>query len=363
MSKPRVIALYLPQYHPTKDNDEWWGKGFTEWTNVGKAKAYFRGHEQPKVPADLGYYDLRLPEVREAQVELAREAGVEAFCYYHYWFGNGKEELELPFKEVVRTGKPDFPFCLCWANESWHAKFWNMDGTIQKKALVEQTYPGDEDIINHFNSLLPAFKDKRYLKVNGRLFFMIYLPLEYPEVTHFMDMWNKLAQENGLKGFYFVGHLVHGREVTTENVNKIMKLGCDAVNVSGLFRAISKNRSFWNRVKHKLLRRPYLFNYEDMIDDIICDDDNSPDVIPTIVPNWDHSPRSGASGTVLLHSTPSLFDKLIKKAINLVKDRPQDEAIIVLKSWNEWGEGNYVEPDLRYGKGYLDVIRKNILEA
>lgn len=151
MSKPKLIAFYLPQYHPTLDNDKWWGKGFTEWTNVGKAKPLFIGHYQPKVPADLGYYDLRVPEVRELQASLAKEAGIYGFCYYHYWFGNGRKELELPFAEVLKSEKPNFPFCLCWANESWHSKFWNKDGSIEKKILIEQLYPGDDDIINHFN--------------------------------------------------------------------------------------------------------------------------------------------------------------------------------------------------------------------
>ena len=136
--KARVIAFYLPQYHPTIDNDKWWGKGFTEWTNVGKAKPLFHGHYQPKVPADLGYYDLRLPEIREEQAKMAREAGIEGFCYYHYWFGNGKRELERPFNEVLRLGKPEYPFCLCWANESWHAKLWNKDGNYSSKMLIEQ---------------------------------------------------------------------------------------------------------------------------------------------------------------------------------------------------------------------------------
>lgn len=354
--KPRVIALYLPQYHPTKDNDEWWGKGFTEWTNVGKAKPLFKGHDQPKVPADLGYYDLRLPEVREAQVELAREAGVDAFCYYHYWFGNGVEELDLPFKEVVKSGKPDFPFCLCWANESWYAKLWNMDGTISKKALAEQVYPGDDDIIAHFNSLLPAFKDPRYVRVDGRLFFMLYMPLEYPNFRHFMDMWNQMAKDNGLGGFYFVGHLVHGSEINPANIDKILSLGFDAVNVAGLFRAIREQRSFAVRLKHKLLKRPYIFKYKDLIPYLITEDDNRDEVIPTITPNWDHTPRSGASGTVVTDITPTLFKKVVLKAKQIVQNRK--DPVIILKAWNEWGEGNYMEPDLKNGKTYIKALRE-----
>lgn len=360
--KTRVIALYLPQYHPTPNNDKWWGKGFTEWTNVGKAKKYFRGHEQPKVPADLGYYDLRIPECREAQAELAKEAGIEAFCYYHYWFGNGREELDLPFKETLRTGRPDFPFCLCWANETWYSKFWNMDGTVSKKPIAEQLYPGDHDIINHFNSLLPAFKDERYVKINGKLFFMIYTPFDYPEVSHFMEMWNKLAIENGLKGFYFVAHLVHGREITPSNVDKLIAMGFDAVNVAGLFRAIQKDRTFLDRVIHKVFNRPYLITYKKALKEMITEDDNRPEVIPTITPNWDHSPRSGASGVVVTHSSGELFKQLVRKALNIIKDRDAENRIIVLKAWNEWGEGNYMEPDLKHGKEYINALREVLNE-
>lgn len=356
MSKPRVLALYLPQYHPTPDNDRWWGKGFTEWTNVGKAKKWYPGHDQPKVPADLGYYDLRLPEVREAQAELAKEAGVEAFCYYHYWFGDGKEELDLPFKEVLRTGRPNFPFCLCWANESWYSKFWNMDGVAQKKNLIEQTYPGDDDIIKHFYSLLPAFRDNRYVKVDGRLFFMIYMPLEYPEVTHFIKLWNNLARINDLGSFYFVGSLVHGDDVTVDNIDRVISLGFDAVNVVGLFRATHKRRSLMSRTLHKILNRPYVLKYKSILPDLITESDNRPDVIPTIIPNWDHSPRSGASGVVVAGATGELFKDLIHKAIDIVKQR--EEPIIILKSWNEWGEGNYMEPDIRNGNLYIRALRE-----
>ncbi len=357
--KPRVIALYLPQYHPTPENDEWWGKGFTEWTNVGKAKPLFKGHEQPKVPADLGYYDLRLPEVREQQANMAKEAGVEGFCYYHYWFGNGKRILERPFEEVVKSGKPDYPFCLCWANESWHSKFWNIDGTIQKKLLVEQLYPGDKDIINHFNTLLPAFKDNRYIKVYGKPFFMIYLPLAFPDVTHFIDVWQKLAKENGFPGIYFVGHLVHGKEITPENIEKIKALGFDAVNVAGLFRGIRHFKSpLYKRVVRKLFKRPEIKKYSQLLPYLIMDSDKKPYVIPTITPNWDHTPSSGSSGTVVVDCKPELFAKNVKDAIKFVADKNDEEKIVILKAWNEWGEGNYMEPDLVHGYEKIDVLKQ-----
>ena len=155
--RARVIAFYLPQYHPIPENDEWWGKGFTEWTNVGKAKPLFKGHYQPRVPADLGYYDLRLPIVREQQAEMAREAGVEGFCYWHYWFGNGKTLLAEIFDDVLKSGKPDFPFCLGWANHTWTRRNWNGAGKHKNEDLLLQTYPGEHDHIQHFYNVLPAF--------------------------------------------------------------------------------------------------------------------------------------------------------------------------------------------------------------
>ena len=192
--KARVIAYYLPQFHPTPENDKFWGKGFTEWTNVGRARPLFHGHYQPRVPADLGYYDLRMPEIREQQAELAREAGIEGFCYWHYWFGGGKELLERPFNEVVESGKPDFPFCLGWANHTWSTRTWTSSKTgYQETIIAEMTYPGDEDHISHFYKYLNAFKDKRYIKVDGKLLFVIFAPQDFVDFPHFKDLCLKSA--------------------------------------------------------------------------------------------------------------------------------------------------------------------------
>ena len=212
--KARVIAFYLPQFHPIPENDKWWGKGFTEWTNVAKAKPLFRGHDQPRIPADLGFYDLRMPEVREMQAELACEAGIEGFCYWHYWFGNGRMLLERPFREVLDSGKPKFPFCLGWANHSWSTKTWiDKKGAVGNAVIAEQTYPGVDDYRMHFDYLLPAFKDRRYIKVDGKPIFVIFAPLDIPDVSSFISLWRRLAQEAGLNGIHFVGI------VTIYNVN------------------------------------------------------------------------------------------------------------------------------------------------
>ncbi len=360
----KIIALYLPQFHPTEDNDKWWGVGFREWTNVGKAKPLFKGHQQPRVPADLGYYDLRLPQVREQQAQLARRAGIYGFCYYHYWFGNGKRELELPFNEVLRSGNPDFPFCLCWANESWHSKFWNKDGAIDKKILVEQQYPGDEDIVMHFNTLLPAFKDNRYIRIDDKPVFMIYRAFDYKDMPHFIEIWQKLAKDKGLNGIYFIAHLAE--DVTEERRDKLIEMGFDAVNTNGLWEAKKACPSILYKIKQKLKRRllgmPNIYDYKSIYPYFERPFDSDENVFPTIFPNWDHTPRSGSAGYVLTGSSPELFGKHVKSVLNRIKHKKIENRVVFLKSWNEWGEGNYMEPDLTFGCGYIDELKKVLLE-
>lgn len=356
----KVIAFYLPQYHPTPNNNKWWGEGFTEWTNVAKAKPLFRGHYQPKIPADLGFYDLRLPESREKQAELAREAGVDGFCYYHYWFGNGHQELELPFNEVVKMGKPNFPFCLCWANESWARKMWNKDGAVVgQEFLAEQKYLGEEDDILHFNALLPAFKDPRYMKIDGKLIFMIYQPLLFKDVTRFMNLWNKLAKENGLNGFYFIGYSY----MADAEYKKILELGFDAVDSCRLNRNRIKNFGWAVRKAISIiLNTPRKVSYKKIYPSLISNLETKEDIFPTIIPNWDHTPRSGVKGDLFHHSTPELFKQHVRQAIDAIRNKSENRKVCFLKSWNEWGEGNYMEPDLKFGKGYIYALRDALNE-
>lgn len=358
--KARVIAFYLPQYHPTEDNDKWWGKGFTEWTNVGKAKKLYKGHYQPRIPTDLGYYDLRLPEIREAQAELAKKSGIEGFCYYHYWFGNGKQELELPFNEVLRLGKPDFPFCLCWANESWHSKFWNKDGAFSSKLLVEQKYDNEEGHKKHFYHLLPAFKDERYIKVDGKPLFYIYQPIAFLGMDQFIRLWNDLAIKNGLSGFYFVGQTPCVKEI-----EPIMKLGFDAVNIIKLFEFKAKIgyiEQLFILLRRKLFSTPLIIKYSNAMNFFVGSEALQENVYPTIIPNWDHTPRSNKGGCVLDKSTPALFKQHANEVFEIIKRKPDEHKIVFLKSWNEWGEGNYMEPDLRYGHSYIEALSKVIVK-
>lgn len=355
-NKVRVIAFYLPQFHPTKENDAWWGKGFTEWTNVGKAKPLFKGHYQPKVPADLGYYDLRVPETREQQAQMAQQYGVEGFCYWHYWFGNGRQLLERPFQEVLKSGEPDFPFCLAWANHSWEDKQFSQQGT--HKMLMEQLYPGDEDYIAHFNALLPAFQDKRYIRVNGKPLFVVYSPMDLPDAAHFIQLWQSLAKEHGFQ-IHFVGHTSKIEELPLYRT-----WGFDATIMVRLFHVFQKEFSLWQRINAKFQRialgQGRRIDYSKAANYFTGPEDRQPDCYPTVIPNWDHSPRSGRSGHILVNSTPAKFLQHVRRTFAQVMHKPQQERIVFLKSWNEWAEGNYMEPDLKFGKGYLEALQQAI---
>lgn len=354
--KVRVIAFYLPQFHPTPENDRWWGKGFTEWTNVGKAKPLFRGHYQPKVPADLGYYDLRVPETREAQADLAREYGVEGFCYWHYWFGNGRQLLQRPFNEVLQSGKPDFPFCLAWANHSWEDKQFSKDGG--HKMLMEQLYPGDEDYIAHFKAVLPAFKDPRYIRVNGNPLFVIYSPMMVPDMAHFIELWQQLAAKEGFR-IHFVGHTSK-----VEELPLYRQWGFDATIMVRLFGIFRKGYTLLERMNAKFQRVAFnqgrRIEYSRAARYFTGPEDRENDCYPTLIPNWDHSPRSGRAGHILIHSTPEKFEKHAEETFRNVIHKPEEERIVFLKSWNEWAEGNYMEPDLKFGRGYLEALRRAI---
>jgi hypothetical protein len=362
--KARVIAYYLPQYHPIPENDEWWGKGFTEWTNVGKAKPLFKGHYQPRVPADLGYYDLRMPEIREAQAEMASNAGIEGFMYWHYWFGNGRRVLERPFDEVLKTGKPDFPFCLGWANHSWTNISWNSSAQWQKEScIVEQKYPGEKDIIDHFNYVLPAFQDHRYISVDGKPIFLIYDPLSIPNPTLFIKTWQDLATQNGLPGIHFVG--IAGNNL--DSYQKLITSGFNSINSNGQWSAESKvDGKYYKLIRHKIIRKYGglaldKYDYKEIIKYLLTEIDEKIDVYPTILPQWDRSARSGRRASIYHGSTPELFEKHFLQAMTKVSNKPIENRIIFLKSWNEWAEGNYVEPDIVFGHGYLEIIRKCLL--
>lgn len=381
MTTARLIAFYLPQFHPTPENDQWWGRGFTEWTNVTKAKPLFPGHYQPRLPADLGFYDLRVPEVRAAQADLARNAGVEGFCYWHYWFA-GRRMLERPFNEVVASGEPDYPFCLAWANDTWRSHWYG----AEKRTLIEQTYPGKADHERHFYALLEAFQDPRYVRVHNRPLFTIFRPKSLPKTQEFIELWQDLARRNGLEGIHFVAHLFDdeldfewrklgysGAVVTNElkvmrrrlwDITKerlrIARSERDAVRrfpmqleaVTGTGRLIAR------RILQRILRWPGgVHHYRDAMLFFKSTAALELGCYPSVVPGWDNTARAGKKGVVLHGATPELFAEHLRDIFDAVVDRPAEERIVFVKSWNEWAEGNCLEPDRKFGHGFLDAVR------
>ena len=378
--KPRIIGLYLPQYHPIPENDEWWGKGFTEWNNVVKAKPLFRGHYQPHLPADLGFYDLRLPEVREQQAELAREAGLEGFCYYHYWFGNGKQLLQRPFEEVLASGKPDFPFCLCWANHNWTSKTWEKGSSLRHDTMIMKMEYSREDYVRHFNYLLPAFRNPRYIKVDGKPLFAVWAPRNIPDGKEFIDLWQKLAQENGLKGIHFVGQTDNtGKALSGKKANyysadmakdyykSVLDLGFDAVMSQGYRRAVALAQGRAKMTLKLLSFNSFMptyskIDYGRLMENYYVEEDRWENVYPTLLPQWDRTPRAGSKTEIVTSSSPDKFQHYTEQAIQIIANKQPEHQILFLKSWNEWGEGNYVEPDQKFGHGWLQAIRNAMMK-
>lgn len=315
----------------------------------------FPGHPQPRIPGDLGYYNLRDAETRNAQAELARAGGITGFCYWHYWFG-GRRLLERPFAEVLDSGQPDFPFCLGWANETW-AGVWHGD---PDRILMQQTYPGHADEERHFRLVLKAFEDPRYMTIDGKPIFYVYKPDQIPECRRFVEHWQSLAVKAGLKGVYFIGEDVYIDKKPWD----YKASGFDAVvpNSPGVaFLRLAKKRFrprfLLPRVVHKFRKYPILHRYEDFIEHNRVEPDHD-DFYPSVVPNWDNTPRAGRNGVVLTGVSPKLFRRQLQSAIEQVQQRPTDRRVVFVKSWNEWAEGNYLEPDSELGEAYLNVCRE-----
>jgi hypothetical protein len=363
--KVRLIAYYLPQFHPIPENDEWWGQGFTEWTNVKKARPLFEGHVQPRLPGELGFYDLRDHWTREAQVLLAREAGVEGFCYWHYWFGNGRRILERVFEDVLQSGRPNFPFCLAWANESWTG-IWHGS---PKSVLIEQTYPGQQDEEAHFNLVVKAFQDDRYIRVDAKPLFLIYKPTEMPDASAFISRWRHLAAKAGLPGLYFVGMSNQFQHPSLRDFDAVTHHVpgnfLDRQRRSFAFRTQRRLASgnfgpFLNKLISRALQLPLRYPYDQFVEQALLDLPDTAKYIPCVLPNWDNTPRSEERGLVLENASPDLFAVCLQKAIQRAAARPEEQRIVFLKSWNEWAEGNYVEPDAIYGRAWLNAIKSEL---
>lgn len=369
MNRPKIIAFYLPQYHPIPENDEWWGLGFTDWVNVKRGKQRFKGHYQPHIPADFGYYDLRDEQIQISQAELAESYGISGFCYYHYWF-NGKMLLEEPFNKVLKSGKPEFPFCLCWANENWTRGWDGLDSEI----LIGQNYD-TYDPVQHIEWLAKAFSDNRYLKINNKPIFLIYNAAGIPNLKNIIEIWRDFAKK---KGFFDI-FLCSVNSVHNKLEEKMINLGFDAIvdfvpngrDEPILSWTILKN--YYCRFINKLIRTfrlenkfnqfylTYVYDYNRIMRKKLRKRIKNYRYFPCVMPSWDNSARRNIA-YVKQNLNPDSYKLWLDKSIEKIQHYPEDEQFVFVNAWNEWAEGCHLEPDLRNGKKFLkatlEIVKK-----
>lgn len=383
----KVIALYLPQYHEIEENNEWWGKGYTEWTSLKRGKVYIEGQYQPREPLNDNYYDLNDINIMKWQVDLAKEKGIYGFCFYHYWF-NGKLLLQKPIEQFLAHTEIDFPYYLCWANEKW-TTVW--EGETNPRVLIEQNYSDKADIDKHFYYFLQFFKDERYMKVNNRPILSIYNPIAIPPkmLRYTISRWNRLAVENGLNGISFIylcaetmcymkqglkdlfDYGVEYQPSLVEHLEDDVKKEVRRYKISYLTQTIKSIIPFASKFLSHNNRRvdqveqasgvKYVRNYDQDWNAILnIHHDDYSKYIPGAFTDWDNTPRRARNGKVILGASPDKFERYFEKLVIRAKEIYKQDTIVIF-AWNEWSEGGYLEPDKKWGTGYLDAI-KRVLE-
>ncbi len=344
MSDARAIAFYLPQFHPIPENDLWWGNGFTEWTNVSRARPWFRGHEQPHIPGELGFYDLRVPEIRAQQVSLARKYGLYGFCYYYYWF-NGRRLLQRPLEEVLRTGQPDFPFCICWANENWTRRW---DG-LEQDILLEQAHTEASDLA-FIHDVIPIFKDPRYIRVDGAPLLVVYRANILPNVHRTVEIWRTACREAGFPA-------VHLCAAQTFGITDPLGMGFDAavefpphgMSAGEIGKLKGRDPDFDGKV----------YDYRDVVKYAISRPPVPYRRYRAVMTNWDNTPRRGARGHVYAHSSPQEYEMWLRAIVaDADVTLPPGQRFVFINAWNEWAEGAHLEPDQRHGYAYLEATAR-----
>jgi lipopolysaccharide biosynthesis protein len=346
-NNPKLIAFYLTQFHPIPENDEWWGKGFTEWTNVTKAKPLFNGHYQPHLPTDFGFYDLRVRETRHEQIRLAKEYGIYGFCYHYYWF-SGKRLLEKPFEDMLNDSKSNMPFCICWANENWTRR-WDATGN---EILIEQHY-SDEDDINFIRDLVPILQDPRYIRINNAPFIIVYRPQQLLNANKTLDRWRLYAKSVGIENLHLCAALTHGN-------NDYKQFGFDSgvefpphniENIQVSNQEINFFNRFWGHIiPYETIAKSYLErNNENQL------------IYKTVFPSWDNTARRNSHALIIPNGTPKNYEYWLSKSIDLTKKYNNDqESFVFINAWNEWAEGCHLEPDRKYGRQFLEATLRAV---
>jgi lipopolysaccharide biosynthesis protein len=340
--KSRLIAFYLTQFHPTPENDLWWGKGFTEWTNVTKAKPLFEGHYQPHLPSDLGFYDLRVRETRHEQISMAKQYGIDGFCYHYYWF-SGKRILHRPLDDMLADSESDMPFCLCWANENWSRRWDAADHEI----LIAQKYSSEDDL-EFIKSLVPFFKDKRYIRVDDKLFLIVYRPQHLPYPRKTAALWRGFCQNSGLGELHICAALTHGNE-------DYSRFGFD----SGVeFPPHNLHTANINKqIKFYAPFRGNLMKYAEIAQSYLDKKYSTPRVFKGVFPSWDNTARVKERALIVLDGTPENYEYWLASTIDLVAASDKGGEMIFINAWNEWAEGCHLEPDRTFHHGFLQATR------
>lgn len=386
----KTIAFYLPQFHAIKENNEWWGEGFTEWVNVKKAEPLFEGHYQPRVPLNQNYYNLLDYEVMQWQVELAKKYGVYGFCFYHYWF-DGHMLLEKPVEQFLAHTELDLPFCICWANEHWTKAWVNSE----QKILIAQRYGGPKEWEEHFNYLLPFFSDSRYICNNGKPLVVIYRAEIIDCLNEMLDYWQELAKKNGFPGLEFAyQHIAFDlqkdrddsrftydieyqpayalndmdnsgykvlRDLKSKIVSKMDAIGLNLTEKHPDSASLRMFQKIWDTVRNIHPQGLIKQSYDDVWQAALAHIPESEKCLPGAFVGWDNTPRHKERGRVFVDATPEKFQKYMTQQIKRAKDIYHKDMLFLF-AWNEWAEGGYMEPDEKYGYGYLEALR-NALEA
>jgi len=338
MQTPRFIAFYLPQYHPIPINDESWGKGFTEWTNVTKAQPLFEGHYQPHLPTELGFYDLRLKETRLQQIALAREFGIDGFCYHYYWF-SGERVLEQPMNDMLADPDSDMPFCVCWANENWTRRWDAADHQL----IMEQKYRPEDDL-NFIRDLVPVLQDPRYIKVDGRPFLIVYCPQHMPDARKSSEVWREYCREIGLGEIHICGALTHGNDDYT-------RFGFD----SGV--EFPPHNAYEGYMNHEIQfhepHRGTAMQYGTVAQSFLDRHYTGERIYKTVFPSWDNTARTQNRAVFMYNGTPENYEYWLAATMDQVQEQNDSDPLVFINAWNEWAEGCHLEPDRRYGRAFL----------